>query len=222
MLPPESVYNCPFPMCRICHAFLFLAAFLGTGVAAPRQHTVILGRWRTVPIAADRVRIRPLVIDERLREYTAGSPHQVTDRIFVIRRAHRLNDSLPEEEAGRRLHWVWRLDGWLSVDRQTGHVAQLSLPAFDPETSQANWYQDYVAYCGSSDDGRKMYMVVFQLGKRKPLLKKEFAGPSCSAPRWERGPGRVTFNIPGEKSSFLVRARTADLQDESNDSEGPQ
>lgn len=214
-------------MCKIRHAFLLVAALVASGFAAPRQHTVVLGRWHTVRIplesrAAERVRIRALLVDDRVREYTAGSPHQVTDRIFVIRRAHRLNDSLPEEEAGRKLHWVWRLDGWLSVDRQTGHVAQLNLPAFDPEISHANWYQDYVAYCGSSDDGSKMYMVVFQLGKRKPLLKREFTGPGCPAPNWDRRPSRVTFNILGEKSSFLVRARGSELQAESGEGEGPQ
>lgn len=214
-------------MSRICHAFLLVTALIAGASAAPRQHTVVLGRWRTVHIgmesgAAERVKIRALMIDDRVREYTAGSPHQVTDRIFVIRRAHRLNDSLPDEEARRKLHWVWRLDGWLSVDRQSGHVTQLNLPAFDPEISHANWYQDYAAYCGSSDDGARMYMVVFQIGKRKPLLKKEFSGPTCPAPSWERRPSRVTFNILGEKSSFLVRARGADLQAESSEGEGPQ
>ena len=213
-------------MCRICEPLLILVALTTSGFAAPRQHTVVLGGWRTVQIRAEsgaeeRVRLRKLVIDDRVREYTAGSVHEVTDRLFVIRRAHRLNDSLPDE-AGQRPRWVWRLDGWISVDRQTGHVTQLNLPAFDPETSRANWYQDYAAYCGSSDDGSKMYMVVFQLGKRKPLLKKEFTGPGCPAPKWDRKPSRVTFDIAGEKSSFLVRARGADLQTESNEGEGPQ
>lgn len=213
-------------MCRICEPLLILVALTTSSFAAPRQHTVVLGGWRTVQIRAEsgaeeQVRLRKLVIDDRVREYTAGSVHEVTDRLFVIRRAHRLNDSLPDE-AGQRPRWVWRLDGWISVDRQTGHVTQLNLPAFDPETSRANWYQDYAAYCGSSDDGSKMYMVVFQLGKRKPLLKKEFTGPGCPAPKWDRKPSRVTFNIAGEKSSFLVRARGADLQTESNEGEGPQ
>lgn len=213
-------------MCRICEPLLILVALTTSSFAAPRQHTVVPGGWRTVQIRAEsgaeeQVRLRKLVIDDRVREYTAGSVHEVTDRLFVIRRAHRLNDSLPDE-AGQRPRWVWRLDGWISVDRQTGHVTQLNLPAFDPETSRANWYQDYAAYCGSSDDGSKMYMVVFQLGKRKPLLKKEFTGPGCPAPKWDRKPSRVTFNIAGEKSSFLVRARGADLQTESNEGEGPQ
>jgi hypothetical protein len=210
-------------LCRLLIAFGLVAV----GFAAPRQHTVILGRWRTVPIATDsgapeQAKLRQLLVDDRLREYTAGDAHQITDRIFVIRRAQRLNDSLPEE-AGQKPRWIWRLDGWISVDRQTGHLALLNLPMFDPETSQVTWFRDYAAYCGSSDDGSKTYMMVFQLGKRKPILKKEFAGRTCPAPTWERTPSRVTFNVAGAKSSFVVNARGADLQPESNDEqEGPQ
>jgi hypothetical protein len=205
---------------------LALLSLLEVGFAAPRQHTVSLGKWRTVKISeaagSQQVRIRQLIVDGRIREYTAGSPHDITDRLFVIRRAQRLNDSLPEESA-QPPRWIWRLDGWISVDRQTGHITQLNLPAFDPELSQVNWYQDYAAYCGSSDDGSKAYMVVFQLGKRKPLLKKEFTGTTCPAPEWERIPSRVTFNVVGEKNSFVVRARGAGLQpDPNNEEEGPQ
>jgi hypothetical protein len=103
-------------------------------------------------------------------------------------------------------------------------VSQLNLPAFDPDISEVNWYRDYAAYCGSSDDGSKTYMVVFELGKRKPILKKEFAGAGCSAPVWERNPSRVTFNAGSGKSSFAVRAHGADPQPESNsnEDEGPQ
>lgn len=209
--------------CRLLIAFSLVAA----GFAAPRQHTVVLGRWRTVPIATDsgtpeEAKLRQLLVDDRLREYTAGDAHQITDRIFVIRRAQRLNDLLPDE-AGQKPRWIWRLDGWMSVDRQTGHVALLNMPMFDPETSQVTWFRDYAAYCGSSDDGSKMYMMVFQLGKRKPILKKESAGRACPAPTWERTPSRVTFNVAGAKSSFVVNTRGADLQAESNDEqEGPQ
>src|SRR5690242_3918794 len=102
--------------------------------AAPRQHTVVLGRVRTVT-APDQngrpqsIKVRELLVDGRVREYTSGSPHDVTDRLFVIRRARRINDTLPGE-AGPRDRWIWQLEGWISVDRLTGHVAQLNLPAF--------------------------------------------------------------------------------------------
>ncbi len=165
--------------------------------------------------------MRELIIDGRLREYTTGAPHEVTDRLFVVRRAYRINDSLPDD-SNKFTQWVWRLGGWISVDRQTGHVAQLNLPAFDSDLSNATWYRDYAAYCGTSDDGSKNYMMVSQLGKRKPILKKEYAGETCPAPKWERSPSRVTFMTTGEKSSFLVRARGADLQMEPAEEEGQQ
>jgi len=206
---------------------IFIGVFLLTGssFAAPKAHTVALGQWRTVEVRTEAgekqpLRVRELVIDGRIREYTTGATHEVTDRLFVVRRAYRINDALPEEK--RPQQWVWRLDGWISVDRQTGHVAQLNLPAFDGDTSEASWYRDYAAYCGASDDGSKTYMVVSQLGKRKPLLRKEFTGPACAAPRWERSPSRVTFTAAGEKTSFAVHAHSADLQPETAEEEGPQ
>jgi hypothetical protein len=205
--------------------FIGLLLLTGSSFAAPKTHTVALGQWRTVEIRTEAgekqsLKVRELLIDGRLREYTAGATHEVTDRLFVLRRAYRINDALPEEKKSQQ--WVWRLDGWISVDRQTGHVAQLNLPAFDGEASEASWYRDYAAYCGASDDGAKTYMVVSQLGKRKPLLRKEFSGPTCAAPRWERSPSRVTFTAAGEKTSFAVHAHSADLQPETADEEGPQ
>jgi hypothetical protein len=207
--------------------FCAIAFMLAAGsYAAPRQHSVLLGRWRTVDVhsesgTAQEVKVRELIIDGRVREYTTGALHDVTERLFVVRRAYRMNDALPDETS-KVPRWVWRLGGWISVDRQTGHVAQLNLPAYDGESSEASWYRDYAAYCGASDDGSKSYMMVAQLGKRKPLLKKEIVAPTCSAPRWERGPSRVTFLVAGEKTTFAVHARGADLQPESAEEEGPQ
>ncbi len=205
--------------------FIGLLLLTGSSFAVPKAHTVILGQWRSVETHSEagekqQLRVRELVIDGRIREYTTGASHEVTDRLFVIRRAYRINDALPEEKKPQQ--WVWRLDGWISVDRQTGHVAQLNLPAFDGDSSEASWYRDYAAYCGASDDGAKTYMVVTQLGKRKPVLRKEFSGPACSAPQWERSPSRVTFTAAGEKTSFVVHAHSADLQPETAEEEGPQ
>lgn len=209
------------PSC-IFISFLLLA---GSSFAVPKAHTVALGQWRTIEVSTEAggkqpLKVRELIIDGRIREYTAGAAHEVTERLFVVRRAYRVNDALPEEKKPQQ--WIWRLDGWISIDRQTGHVAQLNLPAFDGDTSEASWYRDYAAYCGASDDGAKAYMVVSQLGRRKPLLRKEYPGPACAAPRWERLPSRVTFTAAGEKTSFVVHAHSADLQPEAAEEEGPQ
>ena len=205
---------------------LSLFVFLSSSVAAPKPHIVLLGKWRAAQVRSDsgethEIKVRELVIDARLREYTTGPTHDVTDRLFVVRRAYRVNDALPDE-TGKPPQWVWRLGGWISVDRQTGHVAQLNLPSFDGDSSEASWYRDYSAYCGASDDGSKTYMIVSQLGRRKPVLKKEFSGPACPAPRWERAPSRVIFMAAGEKTSFLVHAHGADLQTDAAEEEGPE
>jgi len=208
-------------------SFLICVLLLASGsFAAPKTHTVDLGIWRAVEVRTDsgekqQVKVRELIIDGRAREYTTGSPHEVTDRLFVVRRAYRINDALPEENK-KPQQWIWRLGGWISVDRQTGHVAQLNLPAFDGETSEISWYRDYAAYCGASDDGSKTYMVVSQIGRRKPVLRKEFSGPACSAPKWERAPSRVTFVAAGEKTSFVVHEHSADLQADAGEEDNQQ
>ena len=203
----------------------FLLLFVSSGTCAPRQHTIVLGKWRTVEVRSDSataqpMKVRELMVDGRLRDYVSGPLHEVTETLFVVRRAYRMNDGLPEE-SGKAPQWIWRLGGWISVDRQTGHIAQLNLPAFDGEISEASWYRDYAAYCGTSDDGLKTYMMVAQLGKRKPILKKETPASACTAPRWERTPSRVTFVIAGEKTTFAIRGHGADLQPETAEEEGP-
>ncbi len=204
---------------------LLLSLCLATAaLAAPRQHTIVLGRWQaaTIPVAGEKksFKIRSLTIDGRMREYTSGPVHEVTDRLFVIRRVDRINDSLPQD--GGPARWVWRFAGWISVDRSTGHITQLNLPAFDPGVSQASWYQDYVAYCGVSEDGVKTFLVVAQLGKRKPVLRKDYSGEICEAPTWDRGPARVSFNLGREKPSFVVHAHGVEPQPETAEEEGPQ
>ena len=38
------------------------------------------------------ITVRPLYLDTKLKEYTAGLVHDITDRVFVIRRVYRVND----------------------------------------------------------------------------------------------------------------------------------
>lgn len=198
---------------------------LGSGFAAPKEHTIVLGKWRAVELRPDsgeaqQIKVRELIIDGKDREHTTGAVHEITDRFFVVRRAVRLNDALLQET--RNPQWIWRLTVWLIIDRQTGRITPVNLPAFDADVSEASWYRDYAAYCGTSDDGSKTYMVVSQMGKRKPILRKEYPGPACAAPKWERAPSRVTFLAAGEKSSFIVHAHSVDLQADTEEEEGPQ
>jgi hypothetical protein len=106
-------------------------------------------------------------------------------------------------------------------------VQTILLPAFDPYSSDVNWFRDYAAYCGISDDGQKPFAVVAQLGRRKPVLKKALADPSdgkdfeCATPIWQRDPARVIFE-PGNQAKFTytVRSRAVDLVSNSEADDG--
>jgi hypothetical protein len=211
---------------RLTLLVLVLWIAVGESSAVPKTHVITFGKWMPVkwPDATGKklldLKVRPLYVDTRLKEYTTGSAHELTDRLFAIRRAFRVNDALPEENA---LRWQWQRGGWLLVDRLSGKVSQLSLPEFDPFYSTASWYRDYVAYCGVSDDGKKLYAVVAQVGRRKPVLKKPVGEPAgeddpdseCPAPTWERSPARVTFQPDDtQKLLFSIRGRVVDIVNE--------
>jgi hypothetical protein len=173
------------------------------------------GEEHTTPM-----KVRGLYVDGKLKEFVTGEAHEVTDRLFVVRRGFRLNNNLPEED-GKGATWVWERGGWLMVDRLTARITQLALAEFDPFYSQASWFRDYVAYCGVSDNGEKLSAVVMQLGRKKAVLKKELGAASqgelpdseCDAPAWEKKPTRVTF-LPkhGDKQSFSVFGHASDAE----------
>lgn len=218
---------------------VLLAAAAG---AATKVHIITFGKWTSAQwitgsaagSAGDDkpriLKIRALLVDGRIKEYVLGVPHDVTDRLFVVRRAFRLNDSLPEDSGPR---WQWQRGGWLLVDRLTGRVSAINLPEFDAYYSAASWYRDYVAYCGVADDGKKTYAIVAQLSRRKPVLKKplsnegvpEDAVPdsACPAPFWQRSPARVSFEPAGStKETFAIRGHVVDLvSDAEEEEEGP-
>ncbi|HKM48339.1 MAG TPA: hypothetical protein VJX69_12170 [Terriglobales bacterium] len=212
-------------------AILCLASIECT--AAPKPHVISFGKWTLAkwPNATGQklldLKVRPLFVDTRLKEYTTGTPHELTDRLFAVRRAFRVNDALPTETGGTA-RWQWQRGGWLLIDRLTGRVSQLNLPEFDPFYSTASWYRDYIAYCGVSEDGKKLDAVVAQVGRRKPILKKEAGEPAgaddpdseCQPPVWERSPMRVTFQHGSDqKLVFSIRGRVVDVV---NDAEEPE
>ena len=228
-------------MRRLLSTTLFVWLAVAPLPALRKPHVVSFGKWQTVkwfmdaPVDAKVVdskgvdlKIRPLYVDTQLKENTTGSPHEITDRIFVVRRAYRVNDSLPGEDS-KAARWRWQLGGWLQVDRVSGRVSALNLPEFDPYYSTAAWYRDYAAYCGVSDDGKKLFAVVAELGRRKPVLKKSLGeaddgGPdaNCAPPAWQRQPVQVTFApIDDDKATFVVRGHSADLVPEEPEEDIP-
>ncbi len=226
---------------RVALVLILLCGLTKLAFSLPKPHIITFGKWTTVQWfpgtgAADEkpltLKVRPLLVDARVKEFTLGPAHDVTDRLFVVRRAFRVNDSLPEESSTTP-HWQWQRGGWLVVDRVTGRTSPINLPEFDAFYSAASWYRDYAAYCGISDDGKKAYAVVAQIGRRKPVLRKlldesmvegELKNVSpdsaCPLPAWQRTPIRVTFEPTGTaKQTFAIRGHVVDLVTEEEDDE---
>ncbi len=203
----------------------------------PKVHTVLLGAAKKVPYtkegdpagasAVDKdLRVRPLVVDGKVKEWTAGESHDVTDRSFVIRRVMRINDALPADKIE---HWVWQRGPWLLVDRTAGHILALKLPDYDPSVSDVSWFRDYAAYCGLTGGGRQLYAVVAQVAARKPLVAKKLTvwdpmshpAPACAPAAWQREPLQITFQPTGAPAATFslvgtsaVLVEEADMPDE--------
>jgi len=215
---------------------LFAVELVPAVAAGHKTHTVVLGAAKKVPYsqagdpagaAADEknLEIRALLVDGVLKEWTAGAAHDVTYRSFVVRRAIRLNDSLPGDKGQQ---WVWQRGPWLLVDRTTGHVTPLHLPDYDPGVSRVSWFRDYGAYCGLTPGGKNLYAVVAQVAGRRPMLSQKLSAfdpqkhpdPVCAPPDWQREPMRVTFHPTGKDAvAFDVKPGSAVLVEDSGDDE---
>jgi hypothetical protein len=222
------------PMRRV---FLFFFLMVSVAVAAPRKvHVIALGAARTVPYSREGdpagartgekiLRVRPLIVDGQVKDWTTGEAHDLTDRSFVVRRALRLNDVLPGD---KHEHWVWQRGPWILVNRVNGHAQPLKLPDYDPVVSQLSWFRDYAAYCGVSASGKSLYAVVMQVGARKPALAKKLGSydaehhpdPVCAPVGWQREPFRASFQPTGAAAtSFDIVPGSAVLVEESADEE---
>ncbi len=228
-------------------AILALALASTLAHAAAKSHAVTLGAVRKVPysITGDpagarkdetELRIRPLVVDGKVKEWTTGDSHDVTDRSFVVRRAIRLNDALPTDAGGHTGagRWVWQRGPWLFIDRVSGKVIALRLPDYDPAVSEVVWFRDYAAYCGLNSTGRQLYAVVAQIAGRRPVLSRKLhewnpsdhPTPACTSASWQREPLRIAFQPTGSQpvsfdlvglSAVLVEdGDTADANDTAN------
>jgi len=196
---------------------LALTATLALAAGA-KPHAVAFGAVRKVAYSitgdpagarADEteLRVRPLIVDGKVKEWTTGDAHDITDRSFVVRRAIRLNDALPTDAGGHAevARWVWQRGPWLLIDRVSGKVTALRLPDYDPAVSDVVWFRDYAAYCGLNSTGRQLYAVVAQIAARRPLLSKKLHEwnpidhpmPACTPAIWQREPLRIAFQPTG-------------------------
>src|ERR1051326_2631221 len=92
--------------------WMFVLVLTSVSVAVPKQHVVAFGKWTSVKLLAGDdestsvdMKVRPLFVDGRAKEFTTGAVHDVTDRLFVVQRAYRLNDLLPQETGPSRWRW---------------------------------------------------------------------------------------------------------------------
>lgn len=227
---------------------IFFAIASAVSAAERKAHSVVLGAQRKVPYSKagdpagaatgeDSLKIRALLVDGVLKEWTTGDAHDVTDRTFAVRRVIRLNDALPTDEPSEKPasnsanRWVWQRGPWLLVDRTSGRVSVLKLPDYDSGVSQISWFRDYAAYCGLTAAGKSLYAVVAQVAARKPVLAKKLAAfdaanqptPACAPPGWQREPLRIIFHPAGKDAvSFDVIPGSAVLvEDTGDDAETP-
>ena len=93
----------------------FLGAWfysVGPGSRLPKPHGVAFGKWTSVKWQAGDdegkpvdVKIRPLYLDGRTKEFRLGPTHEVTERAFVVQRIFRWNDSLPRDAGPAWWRW---------------------------------------------------------------------------------------------------------------------
>ncbi len=200
---------------------LCLACLLLLGAAKPK--VVSFGRWMSVKWlvgaqeeTALELKVRPLLVNGEVKLFSTGESHDITQQLFVVREAHRLNDMLPTDTTPK---WKWQPGAWVLVSRSTARITKLNLPEYDSFYSEGVWYRDFVAYCGVADN-EKLYAMVVQVGRRKPVVKKllgaakigDLPNSECVTPQWLRQPMRVVFEpVGGQKVSFNVRGQTVEI-----------
>jgi hypothetical protein len=104
------------------------------------------------------LKVRPLFVDTRLKEYTTGIPQELTDRQFLVRRALRVNDALPTESASAKPragngNAAAGCSSTVSPDESPSSTCPSSIPSIRPQAGIATTSPT----CGVSEDGKKLY-----------------------------------------------------------------
>ena len=195
---------------------MLLAAGMG---ATAKVHVIAFGKWMAVQwfpgsatpgsAAKDKaitMRMRALVVDGRVKEYMLGAPHEVTERLFVVRRVFRVNDSLPEESAAalavaaRRLAAGRPHDGPSFGDQSAGVrrvlLGRQLVPRLRCLLRRGRRWQEDIRHGGAAQPA--------QAGAEEELSGRGVADDAapdsaCPAPAWQRAPVRVSFEPAGSR-----------------------
>src|ERR1700684_3154635 len=106
---------------RVLALILILGGAATSSFPASKPRVITFGKPITVKLAIgpteDKtvdMKIRGLYVDGNLKEFVTGDTHDITDRVFVTRKAFRLNDNLPED--AKTPHWKGQRGSWLKGD----------------------------------------------------------------------------------------------------------
>src|SRR5258708_778772 len=123
---------------RIAIFCILIVLGANSALAEAKPKVVSFGPWTKVPFfigphdeKSIDIKIRSLLVDGKIKEFTTGDVHEITDRFIVVRIAYRVNDWLPDDEKPKEHRWKWQRGGWLLVDRNTARVSLVTLPEFD-------------------------------------------------------------------------------------------
>ena len=104
-----------------------------------------------------------------IKEYVVGSAHEVTDRLFVVRRAFRINDALPEDPCRAGSGSVEDGCWWIALRGESLLQACRSLILIFRRPAGTGIMR-HIA--GSETTERKPMRSLRNLSRRKPVLKK--------------------------------------------------
>ncbi len=194
-------------------ANVVLLASGNQALGAPRKaHIVVLGAVRKVsyskagdPAGAapgeNTLKIRALIVDGALKEWTTGDAHDVTDRSFVVRRALKLNDALPGDKtpSGEIAAPADKVDQKIDEGDKPGQAAKsASQQKAGPAEKPSQWVWQ-----------RGPWLLVDRATGHVTPLKLPDYDPGVSQASWFRDYAAYCGVTPSGKSLYAVVAQVA-------------
>lgn len=151
----------------------------------------------------DALKIRPLVIDGNIKEWTTGrSPRCDRPQLRGAARDAAQRHAPRRGPARKVRPCAKRPLGMAARSVAAGGPGyrphwRPEASDYNPGVSQVTWFRDYAAYCGLTSSGKNLYALVAQIAARKPVLAKKLV-PFDTA-----GPGGASLQ-PGRMATRTV------------------